>query len=269
MKKLFLPYLYGFNTRARSKVHKVSFFMLIVLPIFLNIFLLNNFVLDIFLFFLAFTAMYLVYEIGYIYNDVFTVKKEEKPTQWLTKKNVEFVNDNYLLLISSRVIYILLLMMVIRHISPYNYELFVVSLILLYFVFSLHNSFRGWINIITDGLLQILKYGSIFLLFLNGKDLLLAYIYIYIEIAFLRTLEFGIGKKYILKKLQNVNMDSFRLIYYLCMLVISAVLGIFSEEVYPLSIGLVYLLIYRILCKIMTLNKKIVEIRSTNGKGEK
>lgn len=265
MMSLFLPYMYGFSSRAKSKVHKISFFLLIVIPIYLNIFFVSGGNVNNLAFVIAFTMMYLVYEIGYIYNDVFTAAKEKKPTQWLTTEKLSFVKNNYMILISSRILMVLILSIILHCIHSKNNNIFIGLLVLLYFDFSMHNFFRGWMNVITDGILQILKYGSTMVLFLTGQELLRAFIFIYVEIALVRTVEFGIGKGYMLKALRKVDTDTLRVIYYTVISLIAIGISFFNSKCVPLLFGTIYFWGFRLLCKILNCNKKIEENRKLNG----
>lgn len=256
-----LPYIYGFSTRAKTLVHRLSFIALILIPILLHALIMAGCNFSFVLFCIGFTAMYVTYEIGYIYNDVYTVLKESKPTKWLEEKNSIFVQNNYPLLISSRIICIFICIVVLTKYNTTNWLEFVGCLCLIHFVFSLHNYFRGIQNVFTNGGLQILKYISVLLLFGTGKNLFVHSFSVFFEIAFVRTIEYAISKKYILTN-KNINIDNFRIIYYLLLSVVSFILYVVSEKYISFLIGSLYLMSYRVICKLLISNNKIVESRA-------
>lgn len=264
MKKwcLFFPYIYGFNTRAKTMVHRLSFIALVFMPIYLHVLMMTNNKFPFGVFIVGFSAMYATYEIGYIYNDVFTVIKEMEPTKWLSMENNCFVQDKYPLLISSRVIWILICILILIKFQIENALGFVICLCLIHFVFSLHNYFRGIENIFTNGGLQILKYISVLLLFGTGINLMLHCFFICIEIAFERTIEYALTRGYIIKKIKLEKIDTFRIIYYL--ILSFAVLGLFflNKRFISFLIISIYLLLYRIICKLLISNKKISKSRA-------
>ena len=255
-----LPYTYGFSTRAKTLVHRLSFIALIFIPILLHVIIITDCNFSFVLYCAGFTSMYATYEIGYIYNDVYTVLKESKPTKWLTEKSNVFVQNSYPILISCRVVWIFICMIVMKKQHAVNILGFVGCLCLVHFVFSLHNYFRGIQNIFTNGGLQVLKYISVLLLFGTGKNLLLHSGFIYFEIAFERTIEYAISKKYILVD-KKINIDNFRIIYYFVLSVVSFMLYVMSRRYIGLLLGSSYLMFYRVICKLLISNNKIVESR--------
>lgn len=264
---LFLPYFYGFNTRARTNIHKLSFIFVVLVPILLNVYLMTSGLFEILDFILAFTVMYAVYEIGYIYNDAYTAKKEKKPTQWLKDEYIAFVDDTYPLLIAARVMVILIGLFFLSYRQLYNFKGYVIMMGMLYMAFAFHNYYRGKINIITDGCLQIAKYCSILILFLNLQEVYVYLLYIYLEIGLVRTVEFGIGKKYIFPFLQIIKVDNLRVVYYFVLTVIAGVLSVTYKSSFHLFIGSLYMFCFRLVCLLLGKNKKISDNRMSNDKG--
>lgn len=264
MKKwyFFLPYLYGFNTRAKTIVHRLSFVALIFMPIYLHVLMMTNNEFSFGVYIVGFSAMYVIYEIGYIYNDVFTIVKETEPTKWLTMGNNYFVQDKYPLLISSRVIWLLIYILILIKLQSENVLGFVICLCLIYFVFSLHNYFRGIENIFTNGGLQILKYISVLFLFGTGKKLVLHCCFICLEIAFERTIEYALTRGYLLKKMKLEKIDTFRIIYYIILSFLAFVLFWVDKKYIGFLAVSMYLLLYRIICKLLISNKKICVSRA-------
>lgn len=266
---LFLPFGYGFNTRAKTPVHRLSFLALILAPIVLNVSLMTRMQFDLVIFVLAFLAMYVTYEVGYIFNDVYTANKEKKPTQWLDDDKVAYVHDKFPLLVAMRGLYVSVILVVLYIYKIPNYELFIIGLALMTVAFSFHNYFRGKQNVFTDGALQFFKYTIVLLPFGAGMNLALYVLFIYFEIAFERTLEFAIGKKHFLKVLQKYNIDNLRIVYYIILFILSMILIAMNKEIISLAIGTFYLLLYRVFCKLLTLNKSVRIVRKSNSKETK
>lgn len=259
---LLIPYIYGFNTRAKTTVHRLSFVALVIGPILLNIFLMTGTSFSLVAFLCGFSIMYSVYEIGYIYNDVYTTSKENKPTKWLNADREVFARDAFPLLIASRLLSAVVLFILLSRLPVRNLGLFALLIGVMNMVFALHNYYRDWRNVLTDGGLQIIKYLSVLVLFAEGKTLGMYCAFLYFEIAFERTLEFGIGKKYILHYLQAKNIDSLRIGYYIALTVVGIGLILIDSNYYGLTIGSSYLLVYRILCKVLLNNRNVVNSRN-------
>jgi len=262
---LFLPYVYGFNTRAKTIVHKVAFLLYIVIPCIMNILFMNSFEVDIILFILSFTGMYLVYEIGYIYNDVYTTQKEINPTHWLKTKEMEnYTQDKFPLLISFRVLFLtaVYVFMIIR--GANNIVAYGISLSFLYLFFSLHNYFRGAINLVTDGFLNLFKYLTPLVVFATKGIDVLFFVYLFFEVPFARMLGYAIGKKYAFHRLKNIDVDIRRIIYYLVLTFIAGILFIANHIHVWFLYGVVYMLVYRVLCLILSRIESINKIRWKN-----
>lgn len=262
---LLIPYFYGFNTRAKTTVHRISFLLFIFAPIFIAAYFMTCGEIDILLFILSFSAMYVVYEIGYIYNDVYTTKKEKKPTRWLKTENQEaFTQDFFPFLISVRVVYAAILIVAINHLGGLNSEAFIICLALLDFSFSGHNYFRNKVNIITDFAVNIFKYSIPLIPFVTSINQFPYILWIIVEIPLARGSEFIIGHKYGLKHLQQIQTDIRRIIFYGILLLIGMAISFFTKEVFYLILS-GYLFTYRFLCYFATKIAFIKKMRVDNG----
>ena len=274
MFKFYLPYKYGFDTRAKGFFYKLSFILYIFLPNVLPIFLIKNVVnfkiiLDSFI---AFTVMYCVYEIGYLQNDVITVMQETNPTYRLKKEEREYVKKHYLTLISARIIYIFILIYFLWKNKYVGFNYFIISIFILYIGYSFYNSYRNRYNLISLFFVLIGKYCAVPLLFLPIKDYYHIILAILFAIPIYRVIEEAYtGKIYTLKcKLfSSKNIDLTRMLYYLILLSISVLMYVCldSEYIYEILIYS-YLFIFRMICYIASKNKKIIANRKKCAKEE-
>lgn len=262
---LFFPFAYGFNTRAKTIIHKVAFLLYIIGPIFMNVLFMRAFKIKCSLFMLAFSGMYIVYEIGYIYNDIYTTKKEVNPTRWLKTEQMEkYAEDHYPLLVSIRVIYLTIIIWFVLESGGDNVLFYATSLVLLYFTFSFHNFFRGPINALTDGILNLLKYLSPLIIFAVEKSDLRFFLYLFLEVPLARMLGYVIGKKYALFRLAKINVDIRRVFYYFILTVIAAVMSFFDKNHIWFLYGSLYMILYRILCLFLSKQESINNTRWKN-----
>lgn len=263
---LFFPYGYGFNTRAKTQIHKVAFLFFIMIPCIINILFMNSFHINYIIFFLSFTGMYMVYEIGYIYNDTYTVSKEKSPTRWLKTEEQEKITKRfYPILISFRVLYVCLILFILTRLKANNVFLYMILLGILNLFFSFHNFFRGKINILTDGVINMLKYLSPMIIFVTKYSDYRFFIYLFFETAFPRMVEYAIGNGYAFSKWKKIGTDFRRVIYYLLLLCTAGVMYAINREHIWFLFGVIYMLIYRLLCMIIGRNDKIKFLRGMNG----
>lgn len=262
---LFLPFAYGFNTRAKTKIHKIAFIFFILGPCLLNALFMTSFAIDLVAFLGAFCGMYMVYEIGYIYNDIYTTQKEEFPTKWLKTRDMEsFVQANYPLLISVRVLYVSLLIFVLLK-TAQNTHYYIISLGILYFSFSLHNYYRNSLNIATDCLLNLFKYISPMIILINNIADCRFLFYLSLETVVPRTFEFAVGNNYAFKKMKAIDTDVRRVIYYFILSAIAGGLAIYRYDNIWFLYGSFYMLLYRISCLFIGKNDSIKKLRKENG----
>lgn len=181
--KFFIPLYYSFLTRVKKIETKISYIFIVLVPNFYLYFLMlksKNQNLNLLIFFISFLILNLIYEVGYIYNDVYTVQYEKDPTIRLNLEDNTKLKKLYPLMISFRFTIVGIGINIIKYLDKdLNIFLFMGMLLGLYVVYSLHNYYRGIINIFTMFLLIIFKYLSIPLLFLKEKrdiNLLLLFI---------------------------------------------------------------------------------------------
>lgn len=263
---LFLPYAYGFNTRAKTIIHRISFLLYIIAPCLMNIIFMRSFDVDYGLFVLAFSGMYIVYEIGYIYNDVYTTKRENNPTRWIKTDELErYVEEKYPLLISSRIIYLTSICVSMSLVWNCNIRVYIICLALLYLFFSLHNYFRGFVNVFTDGLLNLFKYLTPLIAFAATYSDVRFFVYLLFEVPVARMIGYVIGKNYAFHGLAGINVDVRRVLYYFILTTVAGIMCIVNYSHIWFLYGVIYMLIYRIFCLILSKREGIRNTRWKNG----
>ena len=88
MNSFYLPFVYLFKSRLKSKMNKISWFIIYIIPIyFIGLSVSNTELLNYSLIFiLAVIVFNSVYELGYLENDIQTTKKESNPTYRIDEK---------------------------------------------------------------------------------------------------------------------------------------------------------------------------------------
>jgi hypothetical protein len=268
--KYLIPYVYGFTTRANTIFYKISFLLVVVLPILLSIILLNTDITYITLrFLLAFTAMYIVYEIGYIFNDTYTVRFEKNPTHRLNKEERYKVERLANLLISVRIFLVIICILLLNYLEIKNLSLFVVMLGLLGVSYAFHNYYRNKLNIITIFFVLVFKYISVPVLFVPISKYIYLSIILILMVPIIRTIEFASKEKYKIKLFNNFNLDIFRIWYYLFLTIVFIILSIINSQFIIALLLASYFLIFRIMSytvlKSKNIGKKIKKIRGTKS----
>lgn len=262
--KYLIPYTYGFATRVKTPFYKLSFLLVIVLPI-LFISMINDYSIGYVLprFIIAFTAMYCVYENGYINNDTFTVQFEDKPTLRLNKKERNLVNRLSNILISVRLIYALICILILYLLDTKNLIIFIVMLVLLDFTYSLHNTYRNNFNIVTMFFLNVFKYGAIPVLFHSYKEFFLYLLVMTLVVPIVRAFEKI--DKISNPEISRIDFDVFRIYYYLILTIIFIIMTIVYDKFLYGFILSAYFLGFRILSLVILRSKgigdKILKIR--------
>jgi hypothetical protein len=258
---LICPFAYGFKTRAKALTIKFSCVGLILIPNYLFSFFSSGRSLSIPFFLLAFTALYSAYEIGYIYNDVLTVRHETKSTKWLPENNQKFVNNMYEIMIAARVLWIIIACWILS----FNYSLtrifaFLFILAWLNLFYGFHNLFRDRRNIVTMLLLQFVKYGGLVFLFGQGAATLTYICCGIVEIGVTKTYEYALDKEFIKNKPLIDNVDVRRVAYYLILTVIAVFISYVIED-YGILITTAYMLLFRLICLLLSNIKGVQQDR--------
>lgn len=253
-----LPYSYGIATRIKGSLHKLSFLIVIMFPIFYLSYInsTDNTLLFIGKFMLGFTALYSIYEIGYIYNDVITTRFEKKPTFRLSEKRQLEVERLANLLISFRVCYATISIILLSITDALNIKYFIILLILLHLSYAFHNYFRNKMNILTILFVLIFKYVSVPILFIPLEKFFPFFIMLILIVPLLRTIEFCGKPIYRIRILNSFNYDKFRVSYYFILIILGLVLT-FIDESYRFLITLSIIFFAFRFFVFITLNNKV------------
>lgn len=237
----YIPFLYFYKSRLKSIKKLISWFFIYIIPIIISYLFLfqEKNIINIIIYLIG---IYTIYEIGYIYNDTETIKKEENPTIRLSLKQIKFYENNKLSIYLFRIIFSFCMIFLLRNTIDLN--LAICSYILLFVLFYIYNNIRSIFNLPLHFLLVIIRFSSFILVFGQSFKLFLLSIFIF---PVLNLIERGGELRFGLIALQHEffsNHDKFRMIYYSLLFLVSYMMFGFY---YWLSVVSLYMLIYRVI----------------------
>lgn len=250
-----IPFYYTFSKRLNNLFLIGSFILSYIIPIFILSFELKykeNILIFTFNVLLNIAAYTSIYEIGYIMNDVITVKREKEPTIRLCEHERRSIEENIVKICFSKIMISLLLFEILKkinHVNNYKYILVILATLIIY---CIHNLIRdNRINFFTFMFLSFLKFVSpIYLLYGVIDEKIIAQIFLYLVI--IRNFEL-IGKKY---RFLSINFykikDKFRVFFYFFIIIFTF---IFKLEIKD-NIVLFYLFVYRLMGYLIIRSKK-------------
>ncbi|PMO16609.1 hypothetical protein BCT17_06700 [Vibrio sp. 10N.222.54.F10] len=222
------PFIYSFYTRIKHLKTVLSFFVTFLLPVFLLSLYASNYELSNLEFLASFLILFLVYEIGYLFNDCHTTLYEDNPTYRMPRNEFDSLCQRYPLHIALRLVIIFGLFFFIgEHISCVK---FILSLILLNLIYCLHNYYRDERNIFTIFFLMIFKYLSIPMaaIDVNGNVfVLLSFITL---VPLIRALLFTVHPRINIDWFENIDINVFRFKYYSFLSILFFFVSIFRNE---------------------------------------
>lgn len=239
----FIPFTFTKKTRYNSSNKVAVYFITLIIPLFMLSFL-QNFPgciksFDFYLSFLIALVSYVnFYEIGYIFNECETIKKEKFPTKRLTDEELTFYERHKAFIYLERILLSAVLNLVLLFFIPKkSILLFSVAEIVLILIFFVYNIVRGKITQLVYLFLSIAKYVT--LLFIHSENLSLSvFVAAIFVFPLVRTLEYKAhyGKdsdvnqffrKYIIKY-DVSKITDFRVWAMLALLIVSAILYFFK-----------------------------------------
>ncbi|MEZ4859229.1 MAG: hypothetical protein R2781_10500 [Flavobacteriaceae bacterium] len=237
-KKLLIPGYYLFYSRLKRKSELFS--LLYVYPLFLFgiIYISKDFLfLNYFITFILGMIIWISsYEIGYLENDVFTIKKEKNPTLRISEDKIQSIEKNF-----SKIRFFKIGISVLGIGALYfmdkqgfiecNLLFFLIGMLLSRSSFYAHNTLRSRWNIVTYFFLSTTKYLSITVLFLDFKIAYSTFLTVALLFPLPRTLEHAAKVKYGLNTYSKWigNLDTFRLKYYTVAVLIGLLIYYFSN----------------------------------------
>lgn len=267
--KYFFPFIYFFNSRAKTILHKGSFFILILFSVMWAYYraLETRTVtfIDVAVFVLGFLGMFCLYEVGYLFNDVITTRNEANPSYWVSAETQTFVEKYFEMLVTVRICLSVVCGIVISKIRPEvetQYFLCVIGLLLSY---AFHNTLRNRWNVVTNCFLQVFKYNMLLLLVAPFSEIKIYFFINLFTVPVLRTIEFCNKERLNIHLFRRFNVNRLRIVYHIAMVIIGSALyfcGI-KECLFLAEISVV-LFAYRCIGELLLKNKNISDIRKKN-----
>ena len=251
------PMVYLFESRLKSKIERISWFVIYIIPVFLLSYALSSVgtLSFIILFIMAVLSFFSLYEVGYIENDIKTTLNEKNPTIRIIQSKQYFLEKNYYVIQFFKILITLVLIFSIKFFSEsLGIKIYLVQFVIcLFFMrvsFFAHNKIRSRLNVFTFMCLSVSKYFSIILLFVAFEDSLLLLVATFLMFPLLRTLEHSTKPKYRLSILIDFlgDHDVFRVKYYFVMLLLGlALFYVLKNNISILVLALMtYFFIYRV-----------------------
>ncbi len=230
----FLPGLYFVETRLKGLTQKISWIIIYLIPIFTFYFwnISKVTVSSSIALVLAIILVNLIYENGYIQNDVWTTRRESKPTQRLSELDSDFIFKHAVLIFSVRLLWFVVLTAALSMIVKLSYFIhFIYGIILLQGIFSTYNLFRSKVNLYLILPLSYLRFYLPLLILVSINDNLYFLLSLFLLYPVPKFLEFCKQPRYGMHLVSKIvgNIDRFRVFYYLFLIVISSVIFYFSN----------------------------------------
>jgi hypothetical protein len=262
MKLFYIPFIYSYQTRFLTPLKFLSWFFIYLFPLLLitALTVIKFDAYSVIAFLLVVLNTYNLYEVGYIYNDTATIKKELNPTLRLSELQLNYFLAKKREVYASR---ILLSVLIIGLLSIYFsgtveiQKIIAISLVLS-LVFFLYNSVRSRVNLPLHFILVVCRFALVPYVFypaINVVDLLTLTIFLF---PIPNLIERAGEKRFSLTFFQNrffLNRAVFRdLYYFIGMVVVIAMTGDIRDVS---SILFIYFFAYRFFSsQLVPLNKQ-------------
>ena len=258
----FMPFLFTIRTRYNAPSKIAVYGITYIVPLFLIAFM-QNYPASVsdatfyVVFLLALVSYVNLYEVGYIWNECETIKKETDPTKRLSDEQLAFYDNHKILIYTERfVLSAGLNAMLSCFVSALSLLLFSAMEILSCAVFFVYNSVRGKYTQVIYLFLSILKYSALCFCFseMLSFSTILASIFVF---PLVRTMEYKAHygtdsnvnrffRKYIIRY-DISRITSFRVLATLALLCISVALRIFGMCNWIPAIACTYMFLYRLM----------------------
>ncbi|MBE6091989.1 MAG: hypothetical protein E7201_02240 [Selenomonas ruminantium] len=222
----YIPLRWTFATRYINIINIISFFIIDAFPSFYVVAMFSNGdAVRLLHWFIAFVTMFCFYECGYIFNEAICVRFEEKPTIRIPEPFFSNILHHIENLITIRLVLGTIGSWFLLTVYPQNSYVYISFILLLFIVYTIHNFYRGIINIITMPLEVFLKYMIPISVFVESDQLWQAAVIVLLIIVLVRTIEYASKKRFIGWVRVTKNVDKFRIKYYIFVNVIIALLA--------------------------------------------
>jgi hypothetical protein len=242
MNFFFVPFMYFYHSRLKTLTKTVSWFSIYTIPIFILAFFSDIKSLNEILYLLVYiVGIYSIYEVGYINNDCETIKNEINPTTRLSQQELDYYNENALLIYFSRCLISLVVFFVLSFYTEISFLYLAVSYLGLLCVFFIYNSVRSIANLPLHFLLVVLRFSSFSLVFNLGYEMFFLSILIF---PLINLVERCGESRFSLIFFQNkffLNRNIFRVIYYFVLTLALFFLNVHDAALY----ASIYMLSYR------------------------
>ena len=225
--KYYLPLCWTFTTRYPSPMNVISFFLIDAFPSFFLVFASSGWNLAVIPEYLvAFFVMFCFYECGYIFNEILCVRYEQNPTIRIDAAYWTTMPRHMENLLTLRVLLGVLgsWWLVSRHLE--HMTVYLCCVLGLMAVYSIHNFYRGRINLLTMPGDVSGKYLIPMALFLAPQDLFVAWADVFLAIIGVRMLEYA-SKKSLIPGFDAIkDVDAFRIRYYVATNILAIALAV-------------------------------------------
>ena len=198
MLKYIVPFYYLIHSRTKG-IHFLSYFLMNILPPFLLLLLYYKETISFVLlqkYILSFLAMLSLYEAGYIVNDSICILKDPKPTRRIDFGEEIFIKSRIKRILLLKTMCSALFFILLCLTCPfYSMLRLAACLVLILFIYAIHNTFRSWINYITVFFLTTLNYVSTIAVFGSFMQWISALLIIMLIFSLPKTALYIIRKK--------------------------------------------------------------------------
>lgn len=249
-----IPFYYTYKTRLKNVHSFVSWGMIYVVLLMLYIITRQDFfdLYTIVIFILAIILAYNNYEVGYIYNDAETIKKENKPTMRLNETQLLVYESNKTLIYAFRLLIGLSVSLFMVYKDVGMIKVFVIWGILP--VFFIYNIVRSRLNLVLHFVLVMLRYLSPVLIVVNTEHLVSELISIALIFPVCNLIERCSEKRFNISFFVNLNFNvtKWRIIYYFSIVLVTSVLLYpLNNEFLSLLYCSLYMLTYRLISPVV------------------
>lgn len=226
MIKYYIPFGWLINTRINkfSILNLVTLFMNYMFPSIIFVLYSYGISMEILIsYFLVFVSMYMVYECGYMYNDLITVRYESNPTKRI--KDIDLVTRHLEILVTTRLIFSgVTLWLFCEYYFGYERIVYIIlGVVGLLLSYSFHNFFRGKVNMLTFCSVVHFKFLIPLVPFFEMGELLCIYMMLLFTVIIEQTVcQLHRKKLFKLEFLNKENKDKIRFIYSVLILGINS-----------------------------------------------